>query len=123
MSESEVIIGFENYRIECIIGIEEHERAKEQEILVDMKVRARVEAAAQSDAIHDTIDYITLAGLCKQMAETGLYYLLEKYAADVLKKVLTTFPVTWAWIRVKKPSALPGAKFTFVEMECEKENS
>lgn len=115
MSKSGIIIGFNNYRISCIIGIEPHEREKEQDLLVDLKVESVYVTAAQSDDIKDTVNYMALAQICKEIACRGRYQLLERYASDVLDAILEEFPVISAWINVKKPAALPGADCTFVE--------
>jgi len=115
----ETIIGFENYRFECLIGIEPHERSKEQSILVDLKVGVDCNQAVISENIQDTIDYTHLARICKDVAQEGRFQLLESYVSKALDEILSQFNVRWVWMRVKKPLALPGADFTFVEMKKE----
>lgn len=109
------IIGFENFKIDCIIGIEPHERINEQEIVIDLKVEADMSKVSASDSIYDAIDYVQLAKICEETAK-GKYNLLEKYAADVLKVIFNTFKVSSASIRVMKPEALPGAAQAFIEL-------
>lgn len=117
MNQDSIVIGFEDYKINCIIGCEPHERLVQQDIFVDVKVQASVEVAARSDDIRETVNYMQLALICREVALTGQYFLLEKYGAEVINKFFEIFPVSWAWIRIKKPAALPGAVYTFVELQ------
>ena len=40
----------------------------------------------------------------------------EIFAHKVSEKIYEEFPVSWAWIRIKKPQALPNAQWAFVEI-------
>jgi dihydroneopterin aldolase len=110
------VIGFENFGIECIIGTMPSERLNKQYIYIDLQVEAEVSKALQSDDIQGTIDYVSLAELCRVVAVKGEFYLLEKYANEVLSKITALFPVKKVWIKVKKTSAISQAACAFVEM-------
>jgi len=110
-------IGFEGYRLHCIIGTEPHERQQDQELIIDLKVECDLTAAAHSDNVRDTINYVELAELCEQTARNGRYFLLEKLIGDLTTAVLKRFRVRSVWVRVKKPSALKGADCAVVELE------
>lgn len=114
-------IGFSGLRISCIIGIEPHERNQEQEILIDFKIEVDFSNVVMTDNINDTVSYVSLAQLCKDLAQKGKYLLIEKYASDVVEKVFALFPVKSAWILVKKPLAISNADCAFVELKREKE--
>ncbi|CCB87003.1 MULTISPECIES: dihydroneopterin aldolase [Parachlamydia] len=111
------LIGFENHQIPCIIGILPHERVNTQSIYVDLKVEADFNKCSNSDDITDTVDYVALANICSEFAQEKGYMLIEKYAHDVLQKLLRDYPINWAWIKVKKPEALGSADFTTVELK------
>lgn len=113
------IIGFKGYKVRCIIGTESWERKEIQEIFIDLKVEADISRVAQSDDLHDTVDYVSLAAICRKMAEEGQYLLIEKYAADVLEKLPQQFAIHSAWICVKKPQAIPFAECALVELKRE----
>lgn len=119
MSLQEIVIGFENYRISCLIGIEPHERLQEQEILVDLKVGIDGSRVIKTENIQDTVDYMLLAEICRKMAEQGHFQLLEVYIAAVLEEITACFHLHWVWMRVKKTAALKGADCTYVEMRKE----
>jgi dihydroneopterin aldolase len=110
------VLGFENHRIRCIIGIGEEERSREQDILIDLKVTADFSRSAVSDQLTDTIDYLALAHLCSDLAHKNKYQLLEKFAGDVMKELFSRFPISEAWIKIKKPKGIETADFSLVEL-------
>ncbi len=111
------IIGFKKLRVDCIIGILPHERVQEQTLFVDIKVRHDFSACIKDDHIDATIDYVRMAELVTETAVTGKYGLIETYAAAVIERLFETFPISWAWIHIEKPVALPAAACSMVELE------
>lgn len=111
------IIGFEHHKISCIIGVNADERINEQEIFVDLKLAVDFAKCAASDALNDTLDYTFVAKLCTEMAQSGQYHLLETYAYEVIQKLIKSFGVQGAWIRVKKLHAIESAQLTLVELK------
>lgn len=109
-------IGFNSFRVNCIIGTNLHEREIMQDLLIDLKVETDFSKVAVSGVLEDSIDYRSLVAVCKDMAIEGKYQLIEKYAADVVQKLLTTFPIKSAWIRVRKPKAISDAECAVVEL-------
>lgn len=107
-------IGFKDLRIMCIIGVNPDERQLQQEIFVDLK--AEIDYNGQN-SLESTVDYTALAALCEGVAVNGKYLLLEKYANDLAEQLKTRFPLRKLWLRVKKPQALPGAAYAYVEKE------
>lgn len=108
------IIGFQNLRIDCIIGVLPHERLNEQSIYIDLKVKPALEN--NIDNLEKTIDYITLSQLCQHLANSN-FQLIETYAISVIRKIFENHPVSWAWIRVRKPSAIANSDGAIVEFE------
>ena len=114
------IIGFEDYAVSCIIGVFEEERKQEQIILVDLKVQVDIAKGVKSDSFQEAYDYVQLANLCTEMAQKHKFNLLETLAYHILEKLNQDPQVFWAWIKIKKPSAIPLAKHTFIELEIKK---
>lgn len=106
-------IGFEKYRIRCIIGTELHEREKEQEIIVDLSVECDLLKPAASGSLSDAIDYVQLAEICRELAVFGRYFLLEKYIVDVVSEIRRRYPVKSVSMCARKPAALEGADNCF----------
>lgn len=111
------IIGFENYKIDCIIGVHEEERAALQTIYIDLKVQHDFTMAAKSDDFKKTICYEKLANLCKNLACTKKYHLLETYAYDLITTLTNEYKIKWAYVKIKKPSAILSADYAIVELE------
>lgn len=113
------VIGFENQRIKCITGVHEHERLEESELIVTMKVEVDFAQCAQTDHLNDTLDYVLLTDLCREIAQRK-YHLLEAYAFAVLDNLLNVQGVLSAWIQVKKPTGLPNVEHAIVEFSRRK---
>jgi dihydroneopterin aldolase len=111
-----IIIGIDQLTIRCIIGVNHPERIKEQDIIVDLKVKTHFPSHSK-DQLDETINYEMLALTCSQIAQTGQYQLIETYALQVVDTILRDFNVQWAWIKVKKTQAIKSALNTFVEFE------
>lgn len=111
------IIGIENLRIRCIIGINVEERETEQDIYIDLKVESDLSRCISSDSIRDTINYIALKDLCTKLAQAKRYRLLETFACEILSHLFKEFDIQWAWVRVKKPNAISEAEFAMVELQ------
>lgn len=109
-------IGFENLKIECVIGDLPEERERKQVIYVSLKVKHDFSKCTSSDLLEDTIDYVALAEECREEAVEGQYRMLEAYAGRTLDRILTAYPISEAWISVKKPEALLNAEHTLVEL-------
>lgn len=114
-------IGFENLRIECVIGDLPEEREKEQSIFVSLKVKCDFSKCTASDRLEDTVDYVALADACRLEAVKGKYHMLEAYAGNTLDRLLTSYPISEAWICVKKPNCVQNADHTLVELSKRKE--
>jgi dihydroneopterin aldolase len=110
------IMGFDNLKINCIVGILSAERNISQDIYIDIKVQYDLKQCLTSHSIHDTVDYIRLVEISMNEAQYK-HGLLEIFAYKVLEQIYEEFSVSWAWIRIKKPQALPEAQWAFVEME------
>lgn len=111
------MIGLSHHRISCLIGLYPEEHLQEQEIYVDVKVKLDFSKAILDENIEDTLDYVLIADLCTRIAKEKHYHLLEALAKDILDQIFLRFKVTWAWVVIKKPSAVPTAQYAFVELE------
>lgn len=111
------IIGIEELKIECIIGVLPEERKKGQTILIDLRAEA---GFPMQDSLSDTVDYVALATQCRITAQEGKYHLLETLAADLTQILLQQFHLTSVWIKIRKPGALATANCAFVEFKRNK---
>lgn len=111
------LIGLEELRISCIIGELPYEREQTQEIVLSFRVTTDFAAASKQDNIEDALDYTLLAKAAEEVAQNGQFRLLETLAWHILEIFVSQFRVSWAWVRIRKPSALPGKGVPVVELE------
>ena len=114
------IVGFENHRINCVIGINAEERLEEQEIWVDVQAEIDFSQVALTDDLSQAVCYATMADFCTQLAQKGKYQMLETLAYELVQQLARRFKLSWIKVVIKKPKALPTAEFAFVELEYRK---
>jgi FolB domain-containing protein len=100
-----------------IIGINDWEREKPQEILINITVFSDTRAAARSDDLADCVDYRALAKKVQSRAETAERFTVEALANDLAAICLEQKGVEKAIVRVEKPGAVRFSKSVGVEIE------
>jgi FolB domain-containing protein len=105
-----------------IIGINDWERDKPREILINIVLFADLRKAGKSDDIQDCVDYSTLAKKVLAHAETSRRFTVEALAADLAYLCLEETGVMKVRVRVEKPGAVRFAKSAGVEIERSKED-
>jgi FolB domain-containing protein len=100
-----------------IIGINDWERKKKQEILINLTLFGDQRAAAKSDDIRDCINYRTITKKVLHHAETAERFTVEALAADIADICLEDEQVLGVQVRVEKPGAVRFARSVGVEIE------
>jgi FolB domain-containing protein len=103
-----------------IIGVNDWEREKPQEILINITVFTNTRQAAESDDLADCVDYKSLAKKALAHAETSARFTVEALANDLAKICLAAKGVEKAIVRVEKPGAVRFSQSVGVEVEREK---
>ena len=104
--------------ITCIIGILPNERVKEQTLLLNINLDVDIGDSTFADDINETIDYTIIAEMATQLAITKKYNLIESFCKDLNNLFLETFHIVQQTrITVKKPNALPKAKYAAYTMK------
>lgn len=112
------IVGLQDLRIDCIIGIYPHERAATQPLFVDVEVEYDFALAGQSDGIKDALDYDHLASELTRLAVERKYQLLEAFVEEAADHCLDHFPaINLIRLAVRKPQAVEAAAGAFVKVE------
>jgi FolB domain-containing protein len=104
-----------------IIGINDWEREKPQEILINIVLFGDLRKAGESDDINDTINYRTVAKKVQAHAESAGRLTVEALAADISRLSLEEPGVKKVMVRVEKPGAVRFSRSVGVEIEREKE--
>jgi len=103
-----------------IIGINDWEREKPQEILINIILFTDLSKAGESDNLADSIDYRKIAKRALQQAETAKRLTVEALAADIARFCLEEPRVAKARVRVEKPGAVRFSGSVGVEIERER---
>src|SRR5579862_2016015 len=110
--------GLKELRIDCIVGIHEHERRARQPILMDLELDYDFAPAARADAIGDAVDYDRVAGAVAELVERRQFQLIETMAEEVAALLLAQSAVVRAVrVEIRKPEAVPAAGCSFVRLE------
>jgi FolB domain-containing protein len=100
-----------------VIGISEPERARPQDILINVILFTDISRAAKTDQIEDCVDYSTTAKKLQAHTEKVGRYTVEALAADLARLCLEDENVQGVRVRVEKPGAVRFARSVGVEIE------
>ena len=106
-----------NLRARGIIGVNDWERQKPQEILINIVLFTDNRAAEASDDIADCVNYRTVAKKVLAHAETAARYTVAALAGDLARLCLEEPGVERVQVRVEKPGAVRFADSVGVEIE------
>jgi len=100
-----------------IIGINDWEREKPQDILINIDLYTEIREQAASDNISECIDYSKVTKKVIHHAETSKRFTVEALAEDIARICLDDSRVLKATVRVEKPGAVRFAQSVGVEIE------
>jgi FolB domain-containing protein len=103
----------------CIIGDNDWERDKEQEVVVDLDLRTDTRPAARTDDLDDALDYRALKKDVLAYVEDSDHRLLETLAEGIANVCLEYDRLESVRVRVDKPGALRFSRTVAVEIERE----
>ena len=100
-----------------IIGVNDWERKKSQEILINVVLFADLQKSGESDDIQDSVNYRTVAKKLLKHAETAMRQTVEALAADLARLCLDEPGVQKVRITVEKPGAVRFSRSVGVRIE------
>lgn len=109
-------IRVKNLLVRGIVGINDWEREKEQDVLVNLEITRDLAAAGASDEVDDTLNYRTLTKAVIAYVEGSSHYLVEALATEIAR-ICIEHGAERARVRVEKPGALRFAESVGVEIE------
>ena len=110
--------GLKSLRVDCVVGIYAHERAKSQPVVMDIELDYDFAAAAGSDAIGDAVDYDRVAAAVAELVRRRRFQLIETMAEETAAMLLEQLaPVRTVRLEIRKPEAVPAAECSFVRVE------
>jgi len=100
-----------------VIGINDWEREKPQEILINVTLYADLRKAGASDDLAHSVNYRTVAKKVQRHAETAARFTVEALATDLARLCLAEPGVQKVVVRVEKPGAARFSRSVGVEIE------
>jgi 7,8-dihydroneopterin aldolase/epimerase/oxygenase len=101
------------------IGTTSEERAVPQECIVDLSIWGDFEAAASTDTLDKSVDYVRVLSVIQEIALDREYNLVETLAYKIIRQVFQGFPVNRVSIKVRKRPEMLRHQLDFVEVEIE----
>ena len=111
-----------NLRLRTFIGFNPEERAKRQDVVINVEIRYRADAALVSDDVADALDYKRITKRMIEHVENGRFNLIEKLGADLLAIATESERVCHAEVQVDKPHALRFADSVSVSLSASRES-
>lgn len=103
--------------VRTIIGVNDWEREKKQDVLINLTLYSELSAAGRSDSIEETINYRTITKKVIKHVETSELFTIEALAQDIADICLADRRVNRAVVQVEKPGALRFARSVGVEID------
>jgi FolB domain-containing protein len=106
--------------LRCIIGLNDWEREKKQDVLINIVLYADLSIACQSDRIEDTVDYKAIKQKVVDMVESSSYMLVERLAQKIADICLENPRIQRVKVTIDKTGALRFARSVGVEIMRER---
>ncbi|MDX1503829.1 MAG: dihydroneopterin aldolase [Thermoanaerobaculia bacterium] len=103
-------------RLRTIVGLNDWEREKRQEVVINITLHADLRPAGRSDQIGDSINYRSLTKAVIAHVEESSHYLVEAMAEKIAEIAIRDHGAPAAEVRVEKPGALRFADSVGVEI-------
>ncbi len=116
------IIEIRDLQLRTIIGINPEERVNLQDVIVSLRLRTDIRAAARSDDIEDAVNYRSLTKEVIDLVEGSRYLLVERLATEIARVCLKDERVSWVRVRLEKPGALRFTRSVGVTIERTRED-
>jgi len=100
----------------CIVGLNDWEREKQQEVSITITLHTDLSRAGRSDRLEDSVDYKAIKNAVLQMVERSSFHLIERLAEAVAEVCLEDPVVQRVDVVVDKLSALRFARSVAVEI-------
>lgn len=115
-----ITVQIKKFKISAILGTKPQERAKKQDILLDITLGYDAHGAISDDDISQAVDYEQLTTVLRSSISATQFYLLEKLAHFALEVMFQDQKIKSATVTAYKPKALKDAKHVSVTLSRER---
>lgn len=120
VSITRMTVRITNLQLRTIIGFNDWERDKKQDIVINIAIDFSPVNAIKSDAVEDSLDYKQIKRSVIELVENSSFNLIESLVHAIIEKIMVNPQVLSAWVKVDKPHALRFAESVSVEMHTER---
>ena len=118
--KSQATIRIKDLKLQTIIGCNDWERHKKQDIIINISMSFDHHDAVATDSILKTVNYKEIKDRIAEEAGKTSFNLLEKLTDHLLDIIMSYPAVSAASVRVDKPGALSLADSVSVEIGAKK---
>jgi D-erythro-7,8-dihydroneopterin triphosphate epimerase len=118
--KSTATIRITNLALQTIIGYNEWERHKKQNIIINITIEFDHLAAVESDDLRSTIDYKEIKNKIITEVENSSCKLLEKLTDHILDIIMSNPRVLQTTVRIDKPHALRYTDSVSIEISAQR---
>ena len=115
-------ITIRNLALRTIIGFNDWERTKKQDIVINIEIDFDASEAIKTDNVEDTLDYKKIKRNIIALVEESSFNLIEKLAAAIVEQIMGNRLVLGTRVTVDKPHALRFTDSVAVTMSAERES-
>lgn len=108
--------------LRCIVGVNDWEREKKQDVLINITLYVDLRTAGKTDSIKDTADYKVIKQKVVEMVESSAYMLIERLAEEVANICLEHPRIPRVKVSLDKTGALRFARSVAIEIIREKKS-
>lgn len=106
MNERLLEIEISKLKLRAIIGINDWEREKLQDIIISIKFRYNANEAIKNDSVEKAINYRTITKKVIKLVDNSNFFLVETLADKILQLVCSFEGVKNAHVVLEKPNSL-----------------
>ena len=114
------IIQIRDLSLRAIIGIQDWERKKQQDLLINISIEYDAEKAAQTDDIRNAVDYKAIKQNVVKLVESSNFNLVERLARGILDIAMEDPKVMSASVTIYKPNAIRFSRSVAVNMTAQR---
>lgn len=118
MAEDRIVIS--DLLLRCIIGFNDWEREKKQDVLINLTLYTDMRRAGQTDNPADILNYRSITKEVIAYVENSEHKLVEALATAVARICVVDHKASRVVVSVQKPGALRFARAVGVEIERER---
>ncbi len=99
-----------NFSVRGKHGVDESERHVEQEFIIDIEAQFDASSAVSSDKLEDTVDYANFRTIAREAVEGNSFYLIEKLADTIARRILQDARIQSVSVCVRKPAVFKDSQ-------------